>query len=41
MKKEDVPQDDHIQRGIKEITYAVDKDGRYVKVPAWDGNLKM
>jgi hypothetical protein len=32
MKKEDVPQDDHIQRGIKEITYAVDKDGRYVKV---------
>jgi len=34
MKKEDVPQDDHIQRGIKEITYAVDKDGRYVKVPS-------
>lgn len=32
MKKEDVPQDDHIQRGVKEITYAVDNDGRYVKV---------
>ncbi len=34
MKKVDVPQDDHIQRGIKEITYAVDNDGRYVKVPS-------
>jgi hypothetical protein len=34
MKNEDVPQDDDIHRGIKEITYAVDHDGRYLKVPS-------
>lgn len=32
MKKWDVPQDDSISRGVKEVTYAVDENGRYVTV---------
>lgn len=32
MKKEDVPQDDGINKGINEIAYAVNENGRYVQV---------
>lgn len=32
MRKTDVPQDDGMNTGLKEIAYAVDEDGRYVKV---------
>lgn len=32
MKKQDVPQDHDMNDGVKEIAYAVDRDGRYVKV---------
>jgi len=32
MKKAEVPQEDSIGRGVKEVTYAVDEDGRYVTV---------
>lgn len=34
MRKKDVPQDNGMNRGLKEIAYAVDEDGRYVKVPS-------
>ena len=34
MKKEDVPQEDGINKGMKEIAYAVDENGRYVQVPS-------
>jgi hypothetical protein len=32
MRKEEVPQDQGIAGGLKEVAYAIDKDGRYVKV---------
>ncbi|QTA80121.1 Uncharacterized protein dnl_24080 [Desulfonema limicola] len=32
MKKQDVPQDNGINEGVKEITYAVDENGRYTLV---------
>lgn len=32
MRESDVPQDEGLNRGLKEITYAVDQDGRYVVV---------
>lgn len=34
MRKEDVPQDEGMNRGLREIAYAVDEQGRYVKVPS-------
>lgn len=34
MKKEDVPQDDGLNMGMREVTYARDQRGRYVKVPS-------
>lgn len=34
MKKEDVPQDDGLNMGMREVTYAQDRRGRYVKVPS-------
>jgi hypothetical protein len=34
MRKKDVPQDNGMNRGMKEIAYAVDEDGRYVRVPS-------
>lgn len=38
MKKHDVPQDSGINQGLKEITYAVDENGRYTLVQSvgWD-----
>ena len=34
MQKKDVPQDNGMNRGLREIAYAVDEDGRYVQVPS-------
>ncbi|OEU53078.1 MAG: hypothetical protein BA872_09285 [Desulfobacterales bacterium C00003060] len=34
MKKEDVPQDVGLNKGMKEIVYAVDENGRYAQVPS-------
>ena len=34
MRKEEVPQDEGIAEGLKEVTYAVDEAGRYVVVPS-------
>ncbi len=34
MLKTEVPQDEGIAEGLKEVTYAVDDDGRYVLVPS-------
>jgi hypothetical protein len=34
MREEDVPQDGGLNRGLQEITYAVDETGRYVVVPS-------
>ncbi len=34
MRKEEVPQDQGIADGLKEVAYAVDEDGRYVTVPS-------
>ena len=34
MLKKDVPQDVGLNRGLSEITYAVDDDGRYVQAPS-------
>jgi hypothetical protein len=34
MRESDVPQDEGLNRGLKEITYAVDQNGRYVVVPS-------
>ena len=34
MLKKDVPQDVGIAEGLKEVTYAVDKDGKYTLVPS-------
>jgi hypothetical protein len=34
MLKNEVPQDEGIAEGLKEVTYAVDDDGRYVLVPS-------
>lgn len=34
MKKEDVPQDVGLNKGMKEVAYAVDENGRYVQVPS-------
>jgi len=34
MRKEEVPQDHGIADGLKEVAYAVDEDGRYVRVPS-------
>ncbi|MBU0480201.1 MAG: hypothetical protein KKG47_03750 [Proteobacteria bacterium] len=34
MLKENVPQDGGIAEGLKEVTYAVDSDGRYELVPS-------
>ena len=38
MKKQDVPQDNGINNGLKEIAYAVDENGRYTLVQSagWD-----
>ncbi|MDM8538216.1 hypothetical protein QUF70_15795 [Desulfobacterales bacterium HSG17] len=38
MKKQDVPQDNGINDGLKEISYAVDENGRYTLVQSvgWD-----
>lgn len=34
MRKNEVPQDEGIAEGLKEVTYAVDDDGSYVLVPS-------
>jgi len=34
MQKKDVPQDVGLNKGLTEITYAVDEDGSYVQVPS-------
>jgi len=34
MRKEEVPQDEGIAEGLKEVTYAVDEAGSYVIVPS-------
>jgi hypothetical protein len=34
MRESDVPQDGGLNRGLQEITYAVDANGRYVVVPS-------
>ncbi len=34
MRTEEVPQDEGIAEGLKEVTYAVDEAGRYVLVPS-------
>jgi hypothetical protein len=34
MRKEEVPQDEGIAEGLKEVTYAVDEAGSYVVVPS-------
>jgi hypothetical protein len=34
MRTKDVPQDEGLNQGLKEITYAVDESGRYVGVPS-------
>jgi len=34
MRKEEVPQDEGIAEGLKEVTYAVDEQGCYVQVPS-------
>lgn len=34
MQARDVPQDEGLNRGMQEITYAVDENGRYVGVPS-------
>ncbi len=34
MRKEEVPQDQGIANGLKEVTYAVDDNGAYVMVPS-------
>jgi hypothetical protein len=34
MREKDVPQDDGMNSGLKEIAYAVGEDGRYVKAPS-------
>jgi len=34
MREEEVPQDEGIAEGLKEVTYAVDVAGRYVVVPS-------
>lgn len=34
MRKEEVPQDQGIAEGLKEVTYAVDNNGAYVMVPS-------
>jgi hypothetical protein len=34
MRKKDVPQDAGLNQGMREITYAVDENGRYVGVPS-------
>lgn len=34
MRKEEVPQDQGIAEGLKEVTYAVDDSGNYVTVPS-------
>lgn len=34
MRRRDVPQDGGMNEGLREITYAVDDDGRYVGVPS-------
>lgn len=34
MRKDEVPQDEGIAEGLKEVTYAVDDDGSYTLVPS-------
>lgn len=34
MRQRDVPQDEGLNQGMRELTYAVDDDGRYVGVPS-------
>jgi len=34
MRQQDVPQDDGLNQGMRELTYAVDETGRYVGVPS-------
>ena len=34
MREKDVPQDAGLNQGLREITYAVDENGRYVGVPS-------
>lgn len=34
MRESDVPQDEGLNRGLKEIAYALDQKGRYVVVPS-------
>ena len=34
MRKDEVPQDEGIAEGLKEVTYAVDDDGSYALVPS-------
>jgi len=34
MRKDEVPQDEGIAEGLKEVTYAVDEEGRYTLVPS-------
>ncbi len=34
MRKSEVPQDEGIAEGLKEVSYAVDDDGRYTLVPS-------
>ena len=34
MRKQDVPQDQGIAEGLKEVNYAIDEDGNYVLVPS-------
>lgn len=34
MREDEVPQDQGIAEGLKEVTYAVDRDGRYKLVPS-------
>jgi hypothetical protein len=34
MQQRDVPQDEGLNRGMREITYAIDENGRYVGVPS-------
>jgi hypothetical protein len=34
MREKDVPQDEGLNQGMREITYAIDESGRYVSVPS-------
>lgn len=34
MKEDEVPQDDGLNMGMKEVAYALDSQGQYVKVPS-------